>query len=116
MLCRKGIKPSLAPHDNKVWVPIYVFLNVVVGLCPHLLPVSEETASPSDDAKLDHGGVLHLSPHIIFRYRIHEGRLVFLPPLKSRAKFSIVFFSENETQKLVVHFCCQVNSLLLSWV
>jgi hypothetical protein len=47
MLCKKDIKPSLARPGDKVWVPVYVFPNVVVSLHPPPLPVSEETTSLS---------------------------------------------------------------------
>jgi hypothetical protein len=48
MLWRKGSKPSLACPNNKVWVPINVFPNVVVSLPPTLL-VFEEIGFPFND-------------------------------------------------------------------
>jgi hypothetical protein len=61
MLWRKGNKPSFARPNNKVWVHVHVFPNVVVSLPPPTLPVSKKTSSPSNDVQPNHSGVLRLS-------------------------------------------------------
>ncbi len=61
MLWRKGNKPSFARPNNKVWVHVHVFPNVVVSLPPPTLPVSKRTSSPSNDVQPNHSGVLRLS-------------------------------------------------------
>jgi len=101
MLWRKGSKLSFAHPNNKVWVPVNVFPNVIVSLPPPSLPVFEETSSPSDDVQPNHSGVPHLSPHIIFGYRDYKRRLVFLSSLMSQGKFSIVFLSKCKSKNLV---------------
>jgi hypothetical protein len=101
MLWKKGSKPSFAHPNNKVWVLVNVFPNVVVSLPPPSLPVSEETGSPSNGVQPNHSGVPHLSPHIIFGYRDYKRRLVFLSSLMSQGKFSIVFLSKCKTKNLV---------------
>ncbi len=60
MLWRKGNKPSFARPNNKVWVPVNVFLNVAVSLPPLSLLVYEEIGSLSDDVQPNHNGVPHL--------------------------------------------------------
>jgi hypothetical protein len=101
MLWRKGNKPSFARPNNKVWVPINVFPNVVVSLPPPSLPISEETGSPSDDVQPNHSGVPHLFPHRIFGYKDYKRRLVFLSTFMSQGKFSIVFLSKYKTKNVV---------------
>ncbi len=49
MLWRKGINPSFACPNNKVWAPINVLPIVVVSLPPPTLLVSKEIGSPFDD-------------------------------------------------------------------
>jgi hypothetical protein len=101
MLWRKGSKPSFARPNNKVWVLVNIFPNVVVSLPPPSLPVSEETGSPYDDVQPNHSGFPHLSPHIIFGYIDYQRRLVFLSYFMSQGKFSIVFLSKYKTKNLV---------------
>ncbi len=96
MLWRKGIKPSFARLNNKVWVPFKV-LPVVAISFPPPLPVFEETGSPPDHVQLNHEGVLHLYPHKIFDYRNSKRRRVFLSFLASLCKFSIIFLSKYTT-------------------
>jgi hypothetical protein len=100
MLWRKGSKLSFARHNNKVWVPVNVLLNVVVSL-PPTFPVSEEIGATSDDVQPNQNGVPHLSPHKIFGYRDYKRRLVFLSSLMSQGKFSIVFLSNYKIKNLV---------------
>jgi len=101
MLWRKGSKLSFARPNNKVWVPINVFPNVVVSLPPPSLPISEEIGSPSNDVQPNQSGVPHLSPHKFFGYRDYKRRLVFLSSLMSQGKFSIVFLSKYKTKNVV---------------
>jgi len=101
MLWRKGSKPSFARPFNNIWVHVNVLPNVVVSLPPPSSLVSKETGSPSDDVKLNHNGIPHLSPHRFFGYRDYNRRLVFLSSLMSQGKFSIVFLSKYKTKNLV---------------
>jgi len=101
MLWRKGSKLSFARPFNNIWVHVNVLPNVVVSLPPPSSLVSKETGSPSDDVKLNHNGIPHLSPHRFFGYRNYNRRLVFLSSLMSQGKFSIVFLSKYKTKNLV---------------
>ncbi len=112
ILWRKGSKPSFARSNNKVWVPVNVLPDVSLSL-PPTLPVSEENGSPSDDVQPNHSGVPHLSPHRIFGYRDYERRLVFLSPLMSQGKFSIVLSPSIRPRIWFVCFCCCLSFLLL---
>jgi hypothetical protein len=112
MLWRKGSKPSFARPNNKVWVPVNVLPDVSLSL-PPTLPVSEENGSPSDDVQPNHSGVPHLSPHRIFGYRDYKRRLVFLSPLMSQGKFSIVLSPSIRPRIWFVCFCCCLSFLLL---